>query len=187
MKDLASFSIETDDTVLLTYADGTTRRALKDDLPKLLDRRDLKRVKAAFRMRNNYHRALPFWLRTVAIGVVVIGVGIGGMKAVSVVVYPATHTVRHLAINSTQPTGQVLSAGTNSSVPTPAPTSSTSAQSLPSATQLSANNLTAIPTATPTPIALPLGLSVPNPAPLVPGLIHHVTAPVTHALNQLGL
>jgi|GEM_PF-5792309 len=187
MKDLASFSIETDDIVLLTYADGTTRRARVDALPQLLSKPDLRRIKAAFRLRRRFHGLLPTWLRAVAVTVLLLTAGLGTMKVVSLVTSPSIHTAGKPITAQTTSGGRVLAArAVPVSTPTPPPRSSSVP---PSGRPVSSSLASALAAAAPapSPIVLPLGLSLPNPAPLVPDLARHITAPVTHALTSLGL
>lgn len=179
MKSLGTFSIESDATVLLTYTDGTTRRARSVDLPQLLGHDDLKRVKAGFRLRQRFHRALPPWLKVVAIGTVALLVSVGGTKAVSLLRRPATVTVvAPAAPAAPKPSGQTLGAHVEQAV-----------QSVQTAVHRPATTtVPAIPPAAmrPTTINLPLGQHITVP-PLLPTVVKHVTEPVTTTLSSLGL
>ncbi len=191
MKDLDSFSIESDQIVLLTYRDGTNRRALRADLPQLLAKADLKRVHAAYRLRHNYRDTLPPWLRALALTVIVLSAGLGSMKVVSTVIHPATHTIRHIA-DTAGTSGEVLDANANQPSGDSA-TASNSALAAPSVPQPAVNQpaMPNLSTPAPSPIKLPLGVTVPAPTALVPTVVQAVTQPVahtvTHALNSLGL
>jgi len=56
MGELENYSIETDQTVLLAFRDGTKRRVSVDRLPVYLEPRDLAKVRAALRLRRDFIR-----------------------------------------------------------------------------------------------------------------------------------
>jgi hypothetical protein len=200
MKSLATYSIEADNLVLLTFEDGLEVRVGPDDLPKMLISADLRRVKAAFRARRKFIvHTLPPWARSLGIAVIVLGFAAGSVKAFSLA-QQAMHAVTAGRGPGVVATSAAASAGVASAASatmskaagaaavlsaatTPAPV--TPATALPSSAAASTAASGPIPAA---PISLPLGVQVPNPVAAASALANQVVVqPVKAELGKFGL
>ena len=194
MKQLSSFSIETDQMVNLIFADGTTYRVKKSDLASLLSTRDLKQVLAGFKTRSKFlNETLPPWARAITIAIIAISVGAGSMRAYSFWVAHSAAPHKQVASAPTPQThtsSQVLAASTShaTSIPSsPAPTP------LPSSQAVSSSTTTAVIVKTsPDVKAVPLpnttvSVAVPNPVSTVKRVTTVAVKTVAGTLHQLGL
>lgn len=69
MSNLARYSIENDQSILLQFADGSQRRVGYQELPQYLDSSDIARVKRGWARRQNFFKGtLPKWLMLFALG-----------------------------------------------------------------------------------------------------------------------
>ena len=117
---LASFSIETDQQVLINFDDGTAVRLQRSELRGRLEADDYTRVAQAFRVRQS------FWRRHLPKGLMVAVAG--ATAAIAVLVTngrPLLHIVTPHEVSSAQPAGEVEAAKTIAT-PSPRPSASPS-------------------------------------------------------------
>jgi hypothetical protein len=76
---MASFSIETDQEVLVTFDDGSSERLMRSDLRKHLMPEDCAQIDQAFKVRQS------FWRKHLPKGLMVLAVGVTAAMAVMVV------------------------------------------------------------------------------------------------------
>ncbi len=94
MSSLNSYSIESDDAVLLKFSDGRSQRASVKELPKLLSKNDLKKIQSALKLRAHYiEKHLPHWLKIAVLLALLVPLGAETSRAAQVVrTYIKQHT-----------------------------------------------------------------------------------------------
>jgi hypothetical protein len=86
MSALASYSIESDELVLLYFKDGSHRRVGQAELAQLLLQDDLAQVQRGFQKRAAFVSAsLPTWARSVVLAVGTIALAVSTVKATQVI------------------------------------------------------------------------------------------------------
>ena len=202
MKQLSSFSIETDQMVQLIFADGSQYRVKKHDLSSLLSARDFKKVMTGFKTRKKFfNETLPPWARVVTIAIIAITVGAGSMRAYSYVMQhvapkPVSHAPAPVADASNSSSNPKVLAATTASAGKPAATqdnnSSATRQDVPGPSDIKAetsppaNRATAaVHASTNSPVQLKV--AVPAPVPVVQSAVKQVSKTVKGMLGGLGL
>lgn len=194
MKQLSSFSIETDQMVNLIFADGTSYRVKKQDLASLLATPDLKQVLAGFKTRRKFlNETLPPWARAIAIAIIAISVGAGSMRAYGF--WVAKTATPHKQVASapepkTDTSSQVLAASTSNttsvtSTPPPTPPTASPTVSSPVSTAQVVKTQPGVKA-----VALPntaVSVAVPNPVSAVQHVATKAVTTVAGTLHKLGL
>ena len=86
MSALASYSIESDELVLLHFKDGSHRRVGQGELAELLLQDDLAQVRRGFQKRAAFVNAsLPTWARTFVLAVGTIALAVSTVRATQVI------------------------------------------------------------------------------------------------------
>lgn len=178
---LADFRIESDRVIFLAFADGRRYRVSPGELDRFLQRDDLRRVRRALRLRQQFiQRVLP---PTV---VVVLLVGIFGLGRYDV--YRVAHgwlaapptAFRAPEHTVTPATPTAPAAGSNTAV-----TATTSAQQSTESSQRATAPATSSLQRSARGAATPLPPAT-IPAKTVPPLLAPVTTPLNHAVGQLS-
>jgi hypothetical protein len=112
MKEIANFSIETDNVVLLEYQDGKSKRVAVWQLAKHLVETDLRRVQAALKMRRNFIRDnSPKLGAAVVLTAGLVAALVGGGHAVTNLIAPprpAAAAPEHETVAGVTPTGPAV-------------------------------------------------------------------------------
>ena len=189
MSGLSTFSIETNDVVLLTFLGGRKVRASRKDLPRLLSGDDLTLVQDAYRRRHKFvTQSLPPWARVVIGAILVLSFGASGIKAYSVIIHTIHHPVsapvsKPVVKQAGDFANQVAPASTVAPTSTIPASSSASATTLPTpvaTTQPQVPQTTASVTLT-TPVA-PINVALPAPAQLL-APVQHIAQPLLQPIT----
>lgn len=122
---LASFSIETEQEVLVTFEDGSCRRLKKSELRDQLHADDYARIRKAFRLRQS------FWRRNLPGSLAVAMAGAASVAALLVTTdRPLFHLVSPHHVRASTPTSEFTAARP---IPTPTSTPKPTATPEPSA------------------------------------------------------
>lgn len=104
MAQLANFSVEDNDKVLLKFQDGRERLASIDELHKHVSGADHQRIRKALKLRADYVRKhLPPWAKVIMIAVLVGFLGAGMTKAATIVIHHLEPTSQPATAQTSQP------------------------------------------------------------------------------------